>query len=48
MGVLIVDVENHLEDKFRKMVEQRLGRGEKNVKIAFNELLRVWIKRYGD
>ncbi len=47
MGVLLLELENNLEQEFRKLVEQRLGRGEQNVKLAFNELLRVWIRRYG-
>ena len=47
MGVLVVEIENSVEEAFREVINRRLGKGEKSLDAALNELLRGWVKRYG-
>jgi len=45
MSVLIVDVENQIEQAFRKIVEKRFGHGEQTLEIVLNALMKDWVEK---
>ncbi len=44
MGILIVDLESEVENKFRKIIAKRFGPGEEVVEMAVNKLMKKWIE----
>ena len=48
MGVLIVDLESEVENKFRKIIEKRFGPGEHVVEVVVNKLMKNWVENQAD
>ncbi len=48
MGMLIVDIEKEVEQKFRKIVETRFGPGEHTVELVLNKLMKKWVEKQAE
>jgi len=44
MGRIVVELDEELENMFRKEVARRLGMKKGNLKIAIEEAIATWIK----